>query len=79
MLFQSATRQEYKGKQSEKSTKLVAGHSTLIVLDMSLQVSEYLQGKVHTRYLVLFGSLSMYSNFYRLDLHNKTCVALAKL
>jgi hypothetical protein len=31
-----------------------------------------------TRYMVLFGSFSMFSNFYRLHLHNKTRVASTK-
>ena len=70
---------EYKAKKSEETTQIVAGHSTLIVLDISLQVSEYHQGQVHTRYLVLFSSFFMYSNFYRLDLHNRDCVTLANL
>ena len=28
---------------------------------------------------VLFGSFFMFSNFYQLDLHNKTCIAVANL
>ena len=39
-------------------------------------ISEY-ESRPH-RMRVLFGLFSMFSNFYRLDFHNKTCVPSSK-